>query len=212
MSEQTFCKHSRQNDIKSKAMKNIFTFALLFSLLTFNSFTAFSQNQKKAVRAHKGQHHHSHHQGGPRKFHKNKVIIVKKRRGRVVQVMPVGHMVYVHGGRNYYCHDGYFYNSTGNAFTLVPSPFGLRVKMLPPVHRKIIVLNNPYFYSNGSYYITSNNEFETVEPVIGAIVPDLPQDNIEEITIDGEKLFEYDGFLYKALADNQYELVGKLEV
>ncbi len=188
-------------------MKNITVFALLFSLLTFTSAPVFAQNQKKAVRAHKGHQH-----GGPRKFHRNKVVVVHKRRGRVIHVLPAGHVVHVHRGRNYYFHDGFYYNNVGNTYALVPAPFGLRVKALPPHHRKIVVVGKSYFYCSGTYYMASNNEYEVVEPLLGAVVPDLPQDNVEEITIDGEKLYEYDGYLYKALADQQYELVGKLEV
>ena len=194
-------------------MKNLIFFALLFSFMTFNSASLQAQRPGKVVKVHKGP---NHHQGSPSKrFYRNKVIVVKKRRGRVIQTLPAGHIIYVHRKINYYAHNGLYYNKVGNTYALVPSPFGLRIKVLPPNHRKIMIVGKPHFYYMGTYYVASNNEYEVVEPVIGAIVPDLPEENVEEITIEGEKLFEYDGYLYQSILENgedQYKLVGKLEV
>ncbi len=73
----------------------------------------------------------------------------------------------------------------------------------------------PHFYYMGTYYRQNNNEeYETVEPAVGAIVPELPDHDVDEVTIDGKTFFEYDNVLYKSVVTNdgvQYEVVGKLD-
>ncbi len=65
----------------------------------------------------------------------------------------------------------------------------------------------------GTYYREVGSEYEAVEPVVGTIVPELPEDNVDEITIDGQTYYEYDDMLYKAIVTStgiEYEVVGKL--
>jgi len=72
----------------------------------------------------------------------------------------------------------------------------------------------PHFYFMGTYYKQVNEEYETVQPAVGTIVPELPDHNVEEVTIDGKTYFEYDNILYKTVVIKsgvQYEVVGKLD-
>lgn len=190
-------------------MRTVLYFLALFSFLTFNP----SQVLAQAPGKHPKGHHHGakpHPHPHPHRFHRNKVLVVKKRRGRVIHVLPAGHVHYVHKKNNYYFHDGFFYRPAGKTYVLVPSPFGLRVKTLPANHHKILIASKPHFYYRGTYYLASGNEYEVVEPTVGAVVPDLPEENVELVTIDGKQYHEYDGFLYESSAKG-YELVGKLE-
>ncbi len=42
-----------------------------------------------------------------------------------------------------------------------------------------------YYYHSGVYYVEAGEEFETVAAEEGMIVPNLPEDLIEEVSIDG---------------------------
>lgn len=57
-------------------------------------------------------------------------------------------------------------------------------------------------------------EYEIVDAPVGAVVEELPENNVEEITIDGQPYYEIDGMVYKTIdSENgkQYEVVGKLD-
>ena len=58
------------------------------------------------------------------------------------------------------------------------------------------------------------NEYEVVEPSVGTVVPELPENDVEVVTIDGETYYEFDDILYKPLVTKegvQYEVVGRLD-
>lgn len=171
-------------------------------------------NNKKVV---KTTRVHGH---GPNKvvrFHKyprNKVVVVKRRKVGVVKVLPSGYSTIIYRGKNYYHHGGYFYNNVGAAYNVIVPPVGIRIKVLPPRHHKVIIAGLPHCYYMGVFYREIDNEFETVQPAIGAVVPELPQDNVDEITIDGQTYYEFDEMLYKPIVTEsgaQYELVGRLD-
>jgi hypothetical protein len=66
----------------------------------------------------------------------------------------------------------------------------------------------------GTFYREAGKEYEAVEPTVGAVVPDLPEHNVEEVTIDGKTFYEYDHILYKSIVTEdglKYEVVGKLD-
>jgi hypothetical protein len=46
------------------------------------------------------------------------------------------------------------------------------------------------------------------------VVPELPENDVEVVTIDGETYYEFDDILYKPLVTKegvQYEVVGRLD-
>jgi hypothetical protein len=97
---------------------------------------------------------------------------------------------------------------------LIVAPRGLRVGFLPLGNRSLLIHNIPHYYYAGTYYRAVGNEYEVVQPSIGTVVPELPEDNVEEITIDGQSYLEYDDVLYKTVVTTtgiQYEVVGRLD-
>lgn len=164
---------------------------------------------------HKSPGHHIHPNARKTvrvyKYPRNKVVVVKHRRIHTVSVLPVGHTTIVFKGNKYFHHNGLFYSLAGSHYAVVIPPIGLRVKLLPPGYKKVIIAGNPHFYCMGVYYKQVNDEYETVEPEAGTIVSELPENNVEKITIDGQPYYELDGMLYKSIDGKQYEMVGKLD-
>lgn len=141
------------------------------------------------------------------------VKIVKQRNVNVIQSLPIGYSTVTFGGRNLFYHGGRYYNAVGNSYSLIAAPIGLRVRILPIGYRRIFIGAVPHYYYGGVYYRQIGDEYEAVEPSVGTIVPELPTDNVEEVIIDGQTLYEYDNFLYKSIVTRkgvQYEVVGKL--
>ena len=147
-------------------------------------------------------------------YPRNRVVIVKQRNVRIVKVLPVGYTTISYGGRNYYNQGGYFYNYYGGNYTIIAAPIGLRSRVLPIGYRRIFIGGAPRYYYRGVYYKQVNNEYETIEPSVGTIVPELPDVNVDEVTIDGKPYYEYDNMLYKSVNTEsgvQYEVVSKIK-
>lgn len=150
----------------------------------------------------------------PHRYVRSRVVVVRPRRCRTVTVMPAGHMVIVHRGNNFYFDRGVYYRSLNGGYSVVAAPVGIRIRVLPVGFRRIIVANQVRYYYQGTYYQQVGEEYETLEPEIGSAVPELPEDNVDEVTLDGQTYYEYDNMLYKKIVTNegvQYEVVGKLE-
>lgn len=147
-------------------------------------------------------------------YSRNKVVVVHPRKVRTVTVLPTGYTTVVYGKKNYYCHGGYYYHYHSGIYRAVPPPFGFRIGFLPIGYRTIYINTVPHYYYGGVYYRQVNNEYEVVEPATGTLVPELPQDDVEEVSIDGQTYFEYDDILYKPVVTKegvQYEVVGRLD-
>lgn len=163
----------------------------------------------------------THHPGHPKpvrvyRYSGNKVVVVKPGNIRSVAVLPVGYTTIYFKKRDYFHHDGCFYALVGTNYNIVTPPAGLRIKVLPMGHKKIIIAGVPHFYYRGVYYSyrKSDAEYEIVNPPVGAIVAELPENNVDEITIDGQSYYELDGMVYKTIDTDegkQYEVVGKLD-
>ncbi|MDR3704706.1 MAG: DUF6515 family protein [Paludibacteraceae bacterium] len=150
----------------------------------------------------------------PHRFSRNKVVVVKPRRVRTMRVLPRGYSTIAFSGRNYYYRGGLFYGLFGGAYTVIAAPIGIRVRILPVGYRRIFIGGAPYFYYSGVYYRPVDDGYETIEPTSGTIVPELPQDDVDKVTIDGQTYYEYDKILYKPIVtDNglQYQVAGKLD-
>lgn len=172
-----------------------------------------------AERGHRG------HEGGrrhektvvvkePRRYSRTKVVVVKPRRVRTVTVLPNGYSAVMFGGRNYYYHGGSFFRLNGGVYTVIAPPIGIHIRILPVGYRRVVIGGAPYFYFEGVYYRQIGNEYETVEPTSGTRAPELPMDDVDKVTIDGQTYYEYDQVLYKpVVTDNgvQYEVAGKLD-
>jgi hypothetical protein len=145
-----------------------------------------------------------------KKYSRSKIIVVKKRNGKLHGILPVGYSTIIYKNNSYHYHNGIYYLPRANAYIQVIPPVGLRIKTLPK-HQIIPIGLNNYHYYQGVYYILVNNEYETIDPPVGIMVEDVPVDLVEEITIDGVTYYEFNEYLYKKTNLNTYELVGKLE-
>lgn len=90
---------------------------------------------------------------------------------------------------------------------------GSRVPHRPT--RSVVIRFNKcdYFYADGVYYRQVGHEYEVIRPQIGMVVPALPR-TAERIRLKGEKLFLYDGILYKQIPTPdglQYRVEGFME-
>jgi len=201
-------------------MKSISQIAFLILIMTFFNGYVFGQKNPnkhrrgtKTVVVHKNNRRYTtvvHTTRYPR----NKVVVVKRRNVRTIPNLGAGYVTVVHRGRNYYYHGGRYYNQFNNGYTVIAAPRGLRIKFLPVGNRRILIGSVPHYYYMGTYYRAQGNEYEAVEPTVGTVVPELPEDNVEEVTIDGQSYLEYDNILYKTVVTNsglQYEVVGKLD-
>lgn len=171
-------------------------FALMLELLAYNPH---HRNNRVVIKEKRGH---------------NQVYVVKEKRGRKVKVLPVGYSTVVYGGRDYYYHQGRFYNGYNGAYVAIAPPIGIHVRILPSGYRKIIIGGNPFFYFSGTYYRQIGDEYETVEPAKGTLVPELPMDDVEKVIIDGQTYYEYDKVLYKPVVTEsgvQYEVAGQLD-
>lgn len=148
------------------------------------------------------------------RYPRNKVVVVKPRVVHTVKVLPVGYTQVFYGKRNYYCHGGYYYHYHNGIYRTIVPPFGFRIGFLPIGYRTVYINTLPHYYYRGIYYRQVNNEYEVVEPTVGTVVPELPENDVEVVTIDGETYYEFDDILYKTLVTKeglQYEVVGKLD-
>ena len=148
-------------------------------------------------------------------YAKSKRVIIRPRTVRTVTVLPTGYKTFVHNRNNYYTHNGLYYSLRNNVYVVTPPPFGIRVSVLPVGYRNIRWRNTGYYYYQGSYYnqVNTSNEYEVMEPQIGMIVPELPEENVEEVNINDQVYYEFDDYLYKQIPTKkglQYEVVGKL--
>lgn len=148
------------------------------------------------------------------RYSRAKTVVVKPRKVRVINTLPVGHATVLFGGRNYYYHGGLYYHLVGASYALLAPPFGLRIGVLPAGYFRVRFGGVPFFYYRGVYYQSVGAEYEVVEPQVGMVVPELPEDDVEEVTIDGKTYYEHNGILYDSIVTKkgvQYKVVGKLE-
>jgi hypothetical protein len=147
-------------------------------------------------------------------FSRTKVTVVKQRNVRILQTLPDGYSSTFFGGRNFYHHGGRYYGYAGNMYTTITAPIGMHLRRIPIGTRRVFIGGMPHFYYLGVYYKdVGNNEYEVVEPIVGTIVPELPNENVEEVILNGQTLYEYDNILYKSIVTKngvQFEVVGKL--
>ncbi len=169
---------------------------------------------------HPGREHRKSHttvivkKGYPKRYARNRVVVVHKRNPRVVTVLPNGYTTCVYRKNKYFYHEGYFYRPYSNTYRVIVPPRGMRIKVLPIGYRRIVMFGAPHFYYQGIYYKQVGKEYETVEPEVGTVVPDISEDMAEEVILDDVKYYEIADVLYKPVQTaqgTQYEVAGELE-
>jgi len=194
-------------------MRKLFVMAVLLSIFVLIDGNIFAQNrqgnrgrnERKVVVVKKGH---------PHRYHRKNVVIVRKRNGRTLAVLPNGYATCVYKNNNYYYHGGFFYRNLNKEYHLIAPPFGLRMKVLPAGYRKIIMFGQPHYFYQGVFYKQVGNEYETVQPQVGTIVQEIPQEMAEQVQLDGISYYEIADFLYKPVQTPegpQYEVAGQLD-
>ncbi len=148
----------------------------------------------------------------PNQFPRTKVIVVNPRT-RTINTLAADHTRITYRGRPYYYQGGRYYHYSNNMYTIIAPPRGIRIGFLPVGYRPVMVGNVQNYYYMGAYYRPIDNQYESFDPNVGTIVPDLPQDNVEEVIIDNQVYFECNDILYKSISTSngiEYEVVGKL--
>lgn len=119
-------------------------------------------------------------------------------------------------GLEFFVSDNKYYKLVNSKYIWVMPPVGLKVSVLPTV-RLSFNFNNRVYYSSGGaiYQEVAGNQYEVVAPEIGMIVPELPEVNVSQVSIDNMIYFEYDNTLYKQIPTQSglmYEVVGFLSI
>jgi Family of unknown function (DUF6515) len=146
-------------------------------------------------------------------YSRTKVVVVKTRTYRTFNTLPFGHRRFRYGGFNYYHHAGFCYGYYNNVYRIRPFPRGFRINVLPIGYHTIIYQSTPRYYYAGTYYVKENNTYKTEAPEIGMIVPNLPEEDLEEVKMNNVTYYEYDDILYKPIEKDgitQYEVAGSL--
>lgn len=193
-------------------MKKLALFTFFIAIGIFSQ-QASAQNHKHAKKHVATKHHQPAKVHKHKHYSRSKIVVLKHRKNHSMAALPVGHFVITHKGTKHFYHNGLFYRQHNNAFHVFAPPIGIRIRTLPSGHYRFVHQAVPHFYYHGVFYQQRDNEYEVVEPQVGMIVPEIPNDDVDEITIDGEKLYAHDNVLYKQITTKgvvQYEVVGTL--
>jgi hypothetical protein len=146
-------------------------------------------------------------------YSRTKVVVVKTRTYRTFNTLPYGYRRFRHQGFNYYHHAGFCYGYYNNVYRIRPFPIGFRVNILPIGYHTIFYQGAPRYYYGGTYYVKVNNTYKTEVPSVGMIVPNLPEEDLEEVKMNDTTYYEYNDILYKPIEKDgvtQYEVAGSL--
>lgn len=150
-----------------------------------------------------------------RQYPRDRTVIVTHRPDRFEPSIHRDHRIIHHHGNDYRYYNGRYYRPHNGTYVVVAPPRGIRVNVIPNNFLTIMVGRNPYYYYEGVYYRQDPtvNEYEVVDAPMGAIVPELPQDDVRAVVINGKTYFEYDNILYKAVVTRdgvQYKVMGTI--
>lgn len=150
-----------------------------------------------------------------RHYPRERTVVVTHRPDRFQPEIHRDHRVIRYHGNDYRYYNGRYYRPHNGSYIVVTPPRGIRVNVIPNNFLTIMVGRNPFYYYDGVYYRQDRqlNEYEVVDAPMGAIVPELPQDDVRAVVINGKTYFEYDNILYKAVVTGegvQYKVMGTL--
>jgi hypothetical protein len=200
---------------------------MAFILTPFQSFSQHKKNKKYKVSKGGNVHTKRNHSANKTDITKKKtvqyktvnqysrtnVVVVKTRTYRTCNSLPYGYKGFRHSGYNYFHHAGFCYGYYNNAYRIKPFPIGFRVNVLPVGYHTIFYQGSTRYYYGGTYYVSENNSYKTEAPSMGMIVPNLPEEDLEEVKMNDTTYYEYNDILYKAIEKDgvaQYEVVGSL--
>lgn len=191
-----------------------YTFAQKSSSSSSSSRSSSSRSGSSKSSSSKSPSSNHNNNNSSMKYSKDRVTVVKSSKPKSATRLPSKSVALRHKGSNYYRNGSKYYKMVGGRYLLTPPPFGLRVSIIPALHTAFLFNNINYYCSEGVIYTaTEDDQYEVVEPVVGMIVPELPEVNVREVSIDGTIYFEFEETLYKQIptaSGVQYKVVGNL--
>lgn len=170
---------------------------LLIGLLSFTVLNA--QAQRRHHRKHK---HVAHYKYSKLPKWGKAFVSVNKKAYRIA-----------HKGKNYHYYSGIYYKRVGANYVVTKAPIGVRVKVLPKAKYAFRYKGKRYYYYYGTFYFKPSGakEYLTVVPPMGAQIDALPE-GYNEVVINGEQLYEFEGIYYKPIVNDKneelFEVVG----
>ncbi|MFI3321979.1 MAG: DUF6515 family protein [Rikenellaceae bacterium] len=133
-----------------------------------------------------------------------KIVTVRRLAASPATIRYDDIVLYFSGGKYYRCVD--------SKFILTLPPVGVRVATIPSTRLTFEYRNRTYYSYNGILYTKlDSGEYEVAPAQLGMIVPELPEANVSEVSLNGTVYFEHSGTLFKqiSMVDSiQYEVVG----
>jgi hypothetical protein len=139
-----------------------------FTMIIFLSFLFLAETNAQVRRG--------HHESG-------------RRRTVRVEHLPSHYETIVVHKKNYFYHNGFFYNRGPGGYILIGAPIGARLRFLPAGYTIVKFGGLSYYYLNGAYYnyIPSENVYVVVNRPGNA--PNAPSSNLDQVKLyDGSTI------------------------
>ncbi|MFI3259289.1 MAG: DUF6515 family protein [Rikenellaceae bacterium] len=143
------------------------------------------------------------------------VKVVSQPKKVTVDKLPQKSVKVSYRGVDYFRNGSTYYKRDGARFVVVVPPFGIRVSMIPSHHHRFLFGGVYYYYVDGIVYEQDGDDYVSVEPTVGMIVPDLPDDNVTKVNIDGVIYYQFESVLYKQIPTEEglkYRVEGTLSL
>jgi len=118
-------------------------------------------------------------------------------RRQIIQTLPRGSKMVVHGGVRYHFSGGAWYRPKQSRFVIVAPPIGIVIPFLPPYYTMIKVGGGIFYYANDVYYTHCPDGYVVVAP---------PKGEVSQVPPSSSQLFIYPrkGQNEKQQADDRY--------
>ncbi len=194
-------------------MKKVFLIMLSLLFVVATEGSAYAQNSSKRTSSSSSR---TSSKTSSKTSSSKEVVVIKEAKAKTISKLSSSYVTVRVNGVNYYKKANKYYKKVGNRYILTAAPFGLKVSVIPAIHTIFSFNNRDYYCAGGVLYnATSSDSFEIVEPQVGMIVPELPEVNVREVSIDGTIYFEFENILYKQIPTTQgvqYQVTGTLNL
>ncbi len=114
---------------------------------------------------------------------------VERRRVARIEHLPPHYETIVVHKKNYFYHNGFFYNRGPRGYVVIGAPIGARLRVLPLGYTIVKFGGLSYYYLNGAYYnyIPSENVYVVVDRPGNP--PNAPSSNLDQVKLyDGSTI------------------------
>ncbi len=110
---------------------------------------------------HQPNYRHDNRQGNYQNHSSQVKTVIHRPSERIFHSLPAGYRTIRTGDRDYYYHQGVFYNRYNHGYEIVQAP---RFYYLPHHARRVIVNRATYFVCDDIYYVPRGGYYEICEP------------------------------------------------